>query len=262
MMYPSLKNKVSLITGAGAGIGYTLAEALLKAGGKVVLNDISPGLARASAKALDAKYPGRCLPFAGDAGSVAVIDTMLAFTLEEFGTLDFAVANAGLTKFGDFFDFTPEDFQKVLHVNLQGSFFLTQRAAQIMRKHQRGGRVLLMSSVTGIQCFPDLSAYSMTKAALQMMARNLVLALAPYKITINAVAPGATLTERTREEEPDYAGTWSILTPMGRVGTPADVTNTCLFLLSDQASHTTGQTLVVDGGWTAVGRSPKDLEPR
>jgi 3-oxoacyl-[acyl-carrier protein] reductase len=143
---------------------------------------------------------------------------------------------------------------------MEGSFFLAQGAARIMKDHGRGGRVLLMSSVTGIRCFPDLSAYSMTKAALQMMARNLVLALAPHKITINAVAPGATLTERTREEEPDYAGTWSTLTPMGRVGTPEDVANTCLFLLSDKASHITGQILVVDGGWTAVGRSPDDLK--
>jgi 3-oxoacyl-[acyl-carrier protein] reductase len=170
------------------------------------------------------------------------------------------VANAGLTVFGNFFDFSREDFQKILDVNMRGAFFLTQGAARIMKEHGRGGRVLLMSSVTGIRCFPDLSVYSMTKAALQMLARNLVLALGPHKITINAVAPGATLTDRTREEEPDYAGVWSRLTPMGRVGTPTDVANTCLFLLSDEASHITGQTLVVDGGWTATGRSPKDLE--
>lgn len=258
-MYPELKDKVALITGAGAGIGYTLAWQLLQAGGSVVVNDISSSVAEKAASALSREFPGRCLPFAGDAGSVETIDRMLAFTQKNFGTLDFAIPNAGLTVFGDFFEFSPEDFQKILHVNLQGAFFLTQRASRMMKEHGRGGRILLMSSVTGIRCFPDLSAYSMTKAALQMMARNLVLALAPYKITINAVAPGATLTERTREEEPDYAGTWGILTPLGRVGTPEDIADSCLFLLSDRASHITGQTLVVDGGWTAVGRSPKDL---
>lgn len=259
-MYPSLKNKVSVITGAGTGIGYALAEQLLEAGGKVVLNDLSNSLASKSAGALNARFPGRCLPYAGDAGSVEIIDKMLAFTLDHFGTLDFAIPNAGITLFGDFFEFTPEDYQKVLTLNLQGAFFLTQRAARIMRDHQRGGRVILMSSVTGIKCFSDLSAYSVTKAALQMLAKNLVLALGPHKITINAVAPGATLTSRTQEEEPDYAGAWGILTPMGRVGTPEDIANTCLFLLSDKASHISGQTLVVDGGWTATGRSPKDLE--
>ncbi len=259
-MYPSIKNKVALITGAGEGIGFALAEVILEAGGKVVLNDLSADLAHKSATKLEGRYPGKCKPFAGDAGSVQTIDAMLAFTLEEFGTLDYAIANAGITVFGDFFDFSPEDFQKIIQVNLQGSFFLTQRAAKIMRAHGRGGRVILMSSITGILGIPDLSAYSMTKAALQMMARNLVQALAPYKITINAIAPGATLTKRTLAEEPDYAGTWGSLTPMGRVGTPADVANSCLFLLSDKASHITGQTLVVDGGWITVGRAPKDLD--
>jgi 3-oxoacyl-[acyl-carrier protein] reductase len=259
-MYTSLKDKVAIITGAGEGIGYAVVSQLLEAGGKVVLNDLDSGLAQRAAAVLDSNFPGKCLPFAGDASSADTINAMLAFTQKEFGTLDILVANAGLTVFGDFFDFSREDFRKILKVNMEGSFFLAQGAARIMKDHGRGGRVLLMSSVTGIRCFPDLSAYSMTKAALQMMARNLVLALAPHKITINAVAPGATLTERTREEEPDYAGTWSILTPMGRVGTPEDVANTCLFLLSDKASHITGQTLVVDGGWTAVGRSPDDLK--
>ena len=100
----------------------------------------------------------------------------------------------------------------------------------------------------------------MTKAALQMMAKSLVLALAPYQITVNAIAPGATLTERTKEEEPDYAGTWGKLIPRGIVGKPNDVAEVCLFLLSDGAAHINGQTLVVDGGWTAIGRYPEDLE--
>lgn len=259
-MYASLIDKVALVTGAGEGIGHAIASQLLEAGSKVILNDLDPELAHRAANTLDSKFPGKCLPYAGDAASSDTINSMLEFTLAEFGTLDLLVANAGLTVFGDFFDFSREDFRRVLNVNMEGSFFLTQAAAKIMRTHGRGGRVVLMSSVTGIRCFPDLSAYSMTKAALQMMARNLVLALAPHKITINAVAPGATLTERTRKEEPDYAGTWGILTPMGRVGTPEDVANTCLFLLSDKAAHITGQTLVVDGGWTAVGRSPDDLK--
>jgi glucose 1-dehydrogenase len=259
-MYESLKNKVALITGAGTGIGEAIAGQLLEAGAKVVLNDLDPELAEKTAVAWNTRFPGKCLPFAGDAGSMDTIEKMLEFCCGKFGTLDMLVANAGLTVFGDFFDFSANDFRKILDVNMKGSFFLTQGAARIMKEHGRGGRVLLMSSVTGIRCFPDLSAYSMTKAALQMLARNLVLALGPHKITINAVAPGATLTERTREEEPDYAGAWSRLTPMGRVGTPEDVANTCLFLLSDKASHITGQTIVVDGGWTVVGSSPKDLE--
>lgn len=259
-MYSSLKNQVALVTGAGTGIGYAVVKQLLENGAQVVLNDLDPDLARQAARELDRQYPGRCVPFGGDASEPDNISGMLECAQQEFGGLDLLVANAGLTVFGDFFDFSLEDFQKVIRVNLQGSFFLTQGACRIMKKQGRGGRVVLMSSITGIRCFPDLSVYSMTKAALRMMARNLVLALSPHGITINALAPGATLTERTREEEPDYEGTWAKLNPSGRVGTPEDMANTCLFLLSDKASHITGQTLVVDGGWTAVGRSPNDLQ--
>lgn len=259
MTYPSLKNKVALITGAGEGIGYAVAKMLLESGGKVVLNDLSETVAKNSAATLEAGHVGNCKPFAGDAGSIEDIDAMLAFVIKEYGRLDFAIANAGITVFGDFFDFSPEDFRKTIKVNLEGSFFLTQRAAKIMKDQGRGGRVIVMSSVTGITSIANLSAYSMTKAALQMMVRNLVQALAPHKITINAIAPGATLTNRTRAEEPDYAGTWGSLTPMGRVGTPEDIANTCLFLLSDKAAHITGQTIVIDGGWTTVGRGPEDV---
>ena len=158
------------------------------------------------------------------------------------------------------FKFKPQEFDKVIGLNLKGAFFLVQKTGEIMKIQGDGGRVILMSSITGIKGYPDLTAYSMTKAALQMMAKSLVLALAPHQITVNAIAPGATLTERTKEEEPDYAGTWGKLIPRGIVGKPNDVAEACLFLLSEGAAHINGQTLVVDGGWAAIGRYPEDLD--
>lgn len=107
---------------------------------------------------------------------------------------------------------------------------------------------MLMSSVTGIQAHQYLAAYSMTKAAIQMMAKNLVIELSPYNITINAIAPGATITERTIAMEPDYEATWKRLTPLAKPATTEDIANGALFLLSDMASHITGQTMVIDGG--------------
>ena len=124
-----------------------------------------------------------------------------------------------------------------------------------MIEQQTGGSILFMSSVTGHQAHKDLAAYGMTKAALEMLAKNLVLELSPYHITVNTVAPGATLTERTLEDA-DYKATWSRITPMGRPATVEDVANAVLFLVSPEAGHITGQNIIVDGGWTAVSTSP------
>jgi NAD(P)-dependent dehydrogenase (short-subunit alcohol dehydrogenase family) len=105
-----------------------------------------------------------------------------------------------------------------------------------------------------------MAPYGMTKAALEALARNLSLEMAPYEITVNAVAPGATMTPRTVSDE-QWAGAWAEATPNGRVATGADVAAAALFLLSDAAAHITGQSLVVDGGWTAMGAVPGSVRP-
>ena len=168
------------------------------------------------------------------------------------------MANAGITLFGDFLTYTPAAFQQVMQTNLAGSFFLAQAAAKQMISQGEGGSILLMSSVTGHQAHKNLAAYAMTKAALEMLAKNLVIELSAYSINVNAIAPGATLTERTKVD-PGYEKTWSIITPMGRPSTTEDIANAALFLLSAKARHITGQSLVIDGGWTSISPSPYDL---
>ena len=108
-----------------------------------------------------------------------------------------------------------------------------------------------MSSVTGHQAHKNLAAYGMSKAALEMLAKNLVIELSEYKINVNCIAPGATATERTLEDT-GYENTWSRITPMGRPANVNDIAATALFLVSSDAKHITGQSLVVDGGWTCV----------
>ena len=114
-----------------------------------------------------------------------------------------------------------------------------------------------MSSVTGFTFHPDLAAYGMSKAALSFLAKTLGVDLAQYQITVNAVAPGATNTQRTLDlADGNYVKTWENITPNGRCAVPEDIASATFFLLSDQAQHITGQTLIIDGGWTSTSPSP------
>ena len=250
------QGRVAIVTGAGAGIGFEIARQLALRGVSVLLNDIDEAVAAAAVEKINAEQGGRCEAAAGDAGDVAFVRSMVDQAAETFGRLDYAVANAGITTFGKFLDYTPEALQRLLAINLQGTFFLTQAAARRMRDQGGGGRIVLISSVTGHRSHPELAAYGMTKAAIEMLARGLVNELGPLGININAVAPGATLTERTAQEIPDYAGRWGEIIPTRRVSLPEDIANAVLFFLSPQAAQVNGQTLLVDGGWTLTSRTP------
>ncbi len=252
---PSLAGRVAVVTGAGTGIGQEIARRLALEGARVVLNDVDAARAEESAARISGEG-GVCRSVGGDGADVSVARGLVAQAVQAFGRLDLAVANAGLTLYGDFFAYEPDAFDRLVAVNLRGSYFLAQAAARQMRAQGEGGRILLLSSVTGHRALKELSAYGMTKAALEMMARALVVELSPYGITINAVAPGATVTPRT-VADPEWEAGWARATPLGRPARVADVAAAALFLLSPEASHVTGQTLIVDGGWTSLGAAPE-----
>lgn len=249
-----LQNQTAIVTGAGQGIGLEICKQLARQGAHVLLNDIETAMAEEAVNAIR-KENGSCIPFAGDASDINCIQDMVREAVSHFGQLDIAIANAGITLFQDFLDYKPDDFSQVMKVNLGGSFFLAQAAARQMKEQGTGGKILFMSSVTGHQAHKNLAAYGMSKAAVEMLAKTLVAEVSSYHITVNAIAPGATMTERTMKEK-QYEKTWSEITPIGRPASMQDIANAAIFLVSPQASHITGQTLVIDGGWTSVSPSP------
>jgi glucose 1-dehydrogenase len=246
-----------LVTGAGLGIGYALARSFALAGAQVALNDLDGALAQRAAETINAEAgAARVTPYGLDVADVADVRRMVAEAAERFDGLDVAIANAGLTNYGAFLDYTPQAFDRLTSVNLRGSYFTAQAAARMMIARARGGRILLMSSVTGARAFLNLSAYGITKAGIRFMASSLALELGAHGITVNALSPGATITERTLADDPRMEQNWAMVTPNGRAGQVEDVVAAAQFLASPQASHITGQTLMIDGGWTLASPLP------
>jgi NAD(P)-dependent dehydrogenase (short-subunit alcohol dehydrogenase family) len=247
--------KTAIITGAGQGIGLAIAEKLAAQSVNLILNDLEEGLITDACKRISHVHGVPAIPIAGDSSSEEVIDELIESALSNFGTVDIVVANSGITLFGTFLEYSRTDFMEVMRVNQAGTFFLAQAAANVMKNQPNGGALLFTSSVTAHQSHENLAAYAMSKAALEMLAKNLVLELAPFKIRVNTIAPGATVTNRTTMD-PDYENTWSKITPLGRPAAVQDIANAAAFLVSDEARHITGQTLIIDGGWTSVSPSP------
>ncbi|MCG2461638.1 SDR family oxidoreductase [Flavobacteriaceae bacterium F89] len=242
------KGKTAIVTGAGSGIGNAIAKALASEGANVMIND-------KNADSIDQFIDlGNGKGLCGDMSNTVDIKKLVDYTIAHFGSVDLLVANAGITQFAPFLELGEDEFDKVTNLNLKGTFFLTQLVAREMVNH--GGKIVLISSNISKRAYPNLSVYSMTKAAINMMARSLSLELAPYQININALAPGATLTERTINEGVDYSKAWSAIIPTGRPAEVEDISNTALFLLSDQARQINGQTILVDGGWTGISVNP------
>ena len=252
-----LKDKTAVVTGAARGIGFQIVHELLEQGAKVLMNDIEwSHLNEASNKLTP--WSSQLLTHAGDASQSDEIKHMVNMAVGSFGQLDLVVANAGITIPGNFLDFKEEDLSSMFQLNMTGSFILAQVAAKQMISQESGGSILFLSSVTGVKAIKGTEGYGMTKAALRMLAKTAGVELAPYGITVNCVAPGATETERTLEN-PNYSRDWSALIPTGRPASTSDIAKACLFFLGPHARQITGQTLVVDGGWSATGSLPDQI---
>ena len=245
----SLADRVAIVTGASRGIGRAIAVDLARAGADVTLVGRSASALAETAAAVAAARPGaRILTVTADVSDAAAVDAFVAETIATLGRVDIAVANAGQAVDGLIVRAKPGDIDAMLDVNLKSAFHLTRAVARPMMK-QRGGSIVLISSIVGVAGNAGQAAYAASKAGLLGLAKSVAKELGSRNVRVNAVAPGLIETAMT-ESMPEEARAHYLATiPLGRAGTPDDVSGVVTFLCSDAARYVTGQTIVVDGGF-------------
>jgi len=245
-----LTGQVALVTASARGIGKACALALAEAGADIILGLKSKDSGRALVKQIQ-KLGREALPVQMDVTQLQEIRAGVQEGMQHFKRIDILVNNAGIGAPNPAEHVTEEDFDETLAVNLKGTFFTAQAVGRVMLK-QRRGRIINISSQAGFVALPTESVYCMTKAAISHLTKCLALEWAPYHVTVNAVAPTFIETPGTRKwlEDRSFRASVQSRIPLGRIGTPVDVAGPVLFLASPAASLITGETLMVDGGWT------------
>ena len=243
-----LAGKVALVTGAQQGIGKAIALAYGHEGASVVVNYLDNQAAAEEIAAQIRALGQRAVPVAGDVARAADVRRMVEAG-ENLGGIDILVNNAGIFPRVEFLDMTEAQWDEVLNVNLKGTFLCTQAVAQKLVERGRPGAVINLASSAAFRSSPRGVHYVASKAGIVGVTRATALELAPYRVRVNAIAPGTTDTAQPRygmsEEELQAAGRQ---VPLGRIGTPEDVADLAVFLASEEARHITGQTLHVNGG--------------
>jgi NAD(P)-dependent dehydrogenase (short-subunit alcohol dehydrogenase family) len=243
-----LESKSALVTGASKGIGRSISIELARRGACVSVNYFSDAVGAEDTVREISELGREAVAIQADAGSSSGVRRLFDEAIDRFGRVDILVNNAGAQVWKPMIEVTEEEWDRVIATNLKGCFLCTQLAARHMIGRGEGGRIVNIGSGCNKSPFPKLSAYTASKGGIEMFTKVAAMELGPHRITVNCVAPGAIEIERTRHEASDYAGTWSAVTPLGRIGQPLDVAQAVAFLVSGEADFITGQTLWVDGG--------------
>lgn len=246
-----MPSQTALVTGGSRGIGKEIALELARNGYRVAINHHNDPAAMVDATVAEiraAQTPGLgdVLCIEADIRSSSQVKAMFDRVIGAFRHLDLLVNNAGVQTWKPLLEVTEEEWDLVIDTNLKGCFLCTQQAARHMKDHG-GGCIVNLGSGCNKLAFPSLVAYTASKGGIEMFTKEAAVELGQYGIRVNCIAPGSIESERTRTEDQDYAGTWSKLTPMGRVGTAADIAPTVVFLASKGGSFISGQTIWIDG---------------
>ncbi|MEI4486675.1 SDR family NAD(P)-dependent oxidoreductase [Frigidibacter sp. MR17.14] len=246
----TLNGKCAVVTGAGRGIGRAIALGLAQRGAKVAVLDIDPETAKAVAGEIGTAG-GQAIDVACDVGDVEAIRAAFENAVERLGDLDILVNAAGIQTTTSCLDYTPENWDRQMDVNLRGVFFCCQAAARVMIPKREGKIVNIASTSAFVSSRNAKAAYDSSKGGVRQMTVALGVELSRHGINVNAVAPGTMMTEMTRPilSTPEQQASALARIPLGRIGETEDVVGPVCFLASDEAAYVVGHTLVVDGGW-------------
>ena len=248
-----LKDKVTIVTGAGSGIGRAIAVAFAAEGARsVILDCCAEGLEGTTSSIVFAG--GECLPLLGDVSKMDDLARMVREGAERFGRIDILVNNAGIEEAGSLEGMSEAQWERLMTINLKAAYFGTQQAFPEMRKVGKG-KVINIASLAAVVGAPLISLYGTAKAGVVGMTRSLAVEFAPYGINVNAICPGFIETAMTRDALALEVFRAEILdrTPMERIGDPArDIAPAAVYLASDESDFMTGQCLVIDGGYSVV----------
>jgi 3-oxoacyl-[acyl-carrier protein] reductase len=244
-----LQNQVAIITGAaGAGIGQATARRFAQEGAHVVISDTHPRRTDEVSQAIAAEYGVKTLGIVCDVLSREQVETMVQHTLDSFGRIDILVNNAGRNILSPVADMTDEQWDTVINVCLRGTFYCSRAVLKPMMEQKRGN-IVSLSSVAGLRGSEKQAHYCAAKAGIIGFTRTLALEVASYNIRVNAIAPGLIYNDFLRRIYPDeFFEKAAKNIPLGRMGQPIDIANAILYLVSEEGSYLTGQTLSVNGG--------------
>ena len=241
----SLKGKVAIVTGSNTGLGQGICRAYVEAGAKVV--GVSRRPSTETAEMLGEDFHN----IIADLSSCDVIPAVVEGALAKFGRIDILVNNAGIIKRQDSIEFSEENWDSVISVNLKTVFFLTQAVAKQFLKQGSGGKIINIASMLSYQGGIRVPSYTASKSAIKGITMTLANEWAKYGINVNGIAPGYMATNNTQQLRQDEERSADILAriPAGRWGTPADLEGAAVFLASAASDYVNGFTLAVDGGW-------------
>ena len=246
------EGKTVIVTGAGRGIGEAYALGFAKERANVVVVDIVASRAESTAKKVE-EAGGKSLVQAMDVSKKKDVDAMAEKTVERFGRIDALANNAGALFQEPFLTSTEEQYYKIYDVNVKGLFLCAQAVARQMIK-QKKGKIINVSSIAAIVGQANLSLYSSSKGAVLSLTRAMALELAPHNIQVNAILPGTTETPMAADAlaNPETRAQLTSGIPLGRLGKPEDHVGAVLYFASEESNWCTGQTLIVDGGYSMV----------